>query len=180
MASKDWKLVHEVFTAALRRDPEERDGFLDHSCTGRLWLRAEVGSLLAAHARAGDFSEAPSPASATRSIGDNQPHAVPAVHVKADPQVIDPVNDPVDERNREFQLFAGSFCASGPPPEGSRPSKARIRAIANREFFPSAKGHNSRVTRFSWSSRRRIACCKFSLPAHLLHLHQESGQIAWF
>lgn len=58
VTSKDRKLVHEVFTAARRRDPEERDGFLDHRCTGKSWLRAEVASLLATHARAGGFSGA--------------------------------------------------------------------------------------------------------------------------
>ena len=46
--------VQAILRAALQRDREERDAFLDDACAGRPWLRAEVASLLAAHHSASD------------------------------------------------------------------------------------------------------------------------------
>jgi hypothetical protein len=45
---EEWKRVRALVDAALQRDPEERDGFLDEACAGRLSLRAAVASLLRA------------------------------------------------------------------------------------------------------------------------------------
>ena len=59
MASEEWKQVRLVFDAALQRDPEEREAFLDEACAGNPRLRSEVASLLDAHDRAGDFMEPP-------------------------------------------------------------------------------------------------------------------------
>jgi len=42
--------VKALAEAALQRDPEERDAFLDAACAGRPDLRAKVAALLAAHA----------------------------------------------------------------------------------------------------------------------------------
>src|SRR5262245_33317770 len=45
----DRQRVQALAEAALRRDPEERDRFLDEACAGRPELRAAVASLLEAH-----------------------------------------------------------------------------------------------------------------------------------
>lgn len=59
MRSEEWRQVRVVFDAALKRDPEEREAFLDEACAGNPRLRSEVASLLDAHDRAGDFMEPP-------------------------------------------------------------------------------------------------------------------------
>jgi len=46
----DVRRVKALAEAALQRDPEERDAFLDAACAGRPDLRAEAAALLAAHA----------------------------------------------------------------------------------------------------------------------------------
>jgi serine/threonine protein kinase len=61
-----------VFADALRRDPEERDMFIDQACAGKPWLRAEVAALLDAHVRAGDFIEAPPLEAAVRAAGSER------------------------------------------------------------------------------------------------------------
>jgi len=53
----DVKRVRQAYAAALDRDPEERDQYLDRACAGDPELRAKVAPLLARHS--GDFSEAP-------------------------------------------------------------------------------------------------------------------------
>ncbi len=54
---KDWPRIKEIFHSALARVPDERAGFLRDSCGENVALRAEVESLLAAHADAGAFVE---------------------------------------------------------------------------------------------------------------------------
>jgi hypothetical protein len=54
----DLKRVRQVYAAALDRDPEERDAYLDRACLGDPELRAKVAELIARHS--GDFNEAPS------------------------------------------------------------------------------------------------------------------------
>ena len=53
----DVKRVRQVYAAALDRDPEERDHYLDRACAGDPELRAKVAALIARHS--GDFNEAP-------------------------------------------------------------------------------------------------------------------------
>ncbi|MDH5197997.1 MAG: serine/threonine-protein kinase, partial [Gemmatimonadota bacterium] len=53
MTSPRWEDVQTLFAAALERPPAERDAFLDAACAGDAALRAEVASLLAAHATEG-------------------------------------------------------------------------------------------------------------------------------
>ena len=55
----EWDRVKQIFQAALDRAPEERTAYLREACGDDLNLRAEVDSLLAAHAEAGDFAERP-------------------------------------------------------------------------------------------------------------------------
>ena len=51
-----WPRIKEVVGAALEREPSERGAFLDRACANDGQLRAEVESLLAAHADAGVLS----------------------------------------------------------------------------------------------------------------------------
>ena len=51
--------VKDLLYEALALSPDERDAFLGRSCGGDSSLRAELESLLAAHAEAGDFGERP-------------------------------------------------------------------------------------------------------------------------
>ena len=49
---EQWQKVKEIVGAALDRQPRERTAFLDEACAHDGKLRAEVESLLAAHAEA--------------------------------------------------------------------------------------------------------------------------------
>jgi hypothetical protein len=51
----DLNRVGRVYAAALERDPEERNEYLDRACVGDPELRAKVADLIARHT--GDFSE---------------------------------------------------------------------------------------------------------------------------
>jgi len=59
MTPERWQRVNEVFHAALAREAHERAAFLAEACAGDPDLRAEVESLLAAHAQPGSFIDAP-------------------------------------------------------------------------------------------------------------------------
>ena len=52
-----WEKIKEIMGLALERDPSQRTAFLDEACSGDDTLRAEVESLLSAHAEAGYLSE---------------------------------------------------------------------------------------------------------------------------
>jgi serine/threonine protein kinase len=56
---EQWPKIKEIVGAALDRDPRDRSAFLDQACSQQAELRAEVESLLAAHADADDLSENP-------------------------------------------------------------------------------------------------------------------------
>ncbi len=56
-----WRRIKEIVGAALEREPAERAAYLDEACARDAALRAEVDSLLAAHAQPNAFSEAPWP-----------------------------------------------------------------------------------------------------------------------
>ncbi len=56
---EQWPKIKEIVGTALERDPAERDAFLDQACAQNAELRAEVESLLAAHAEAEGLSEHP-------------------------------------------------------------------------------------------------------------------------
>jgi eukaryotic-like serine/threonine-protein kinase len=59
MKPERWKQVDQILEAALEREPGERAAFLAEACGSDEVLRREVGSLLDAHARAGNFIEVP-------------------------------------------------------------------------------------------------------------------------
>jgi len=52
-----WEKIKEIVGSALERDPSQRAAFLDEACSGDDRLRAEVESLLSAHAEADYLSE---------------------------------------------------------------------------------------------------------------------------
>ena len=56
---EQWQRIKEIVGAALEREPVERGAFLDQVCAQDKELRAEVESLLAAPADAGELSENP-------------------------------------------------------------------------------------------------------------------------
>jgi hypothetical protein len=56
---EQWPKIKEIVGAALEREPKERGAFLDQACSQDRELRAEVESLLAAHADAVGLSENP-------------------------------------------------------------------------------------------------------------------------
>ena len=57
MDAKRWKIVKDLFSAAVGRRPGPRTAFLNEACAGDSALLADVRSLLVSHARAGDFIE---------------------------------------------------------------------------------------------------------------------------
>ena len=54
-----WPRIKEIVGAVLEREPDERSTFLDQACSQNPALRAEVESLLAAHADADTLSRLP-------------------------------------------------------------------------------------------------------------------------
>ena len=66
---QQWIKIKEIVGAALEREPRARESFLDEACAGDSGLRAEVESLLAAHADAGGLSESPWAATALADAG---------------------------------------------------------------------------------------------------------------
>jgi eukaryotic-like serine/threonine-protein kinase len=68
--TQQWERVKELFAAALECDPAVREEFLVRQCAGDTSLRAEVESLLSAHACSDDLSRGP--------VADLLPEAQPA------------------------------------------------------------------------------------------------------
>ena len=64
-----WRRIKEIVGAALEREPAERAAYLDEACARDAALRAEVDSLLAAHAEPNAFSEAPWPGRPSGAAG---------------------------------------------------------------------------------------------------------------
>ena len=69
---EQWRKIKEIVGSCLEREPEERGPFLDQACAQDRELRAEVESLLAAHADAGALSENPWATTATDAAGESQ------------------------------------------------------------------------------------------------------------
>src|SRR5690242_16358326 len=71
MNSERWRQIEELFHAALQRDPEDRQPFVEDACRGDLDLRLEVESMLAREQQAGSFLETPAlqnPASSSAEV----------------------------------------------------------------------------------------------------------------
>ncbi len=73
MANEKWEQVKEIFYAALRHAPEEREQFLNESCKGDDDLRREVESLLSSSLAAGSFMQNPAVGEVAEAIdGDTE------------------------------------------------------------------------------------------------------------
>src|SRR6476661_2998773 len=59
MTPERWRQITDVFHATLSRDTAERQPFLEEACGSDQALRVEVQAMLAAHAGAGSFGDAP-------------------------------------------------------------------------------------------------------------------------
>ena len=72
---EQWEKIKEIVGAALEREPSQRAAFLDQACSQNAALRAEVESLLSAHAQADGLSESAfttqfgDPAQVSKSLG---------------------------------------------------------------------------------------------------------------
>ena len=66
MPSEDSRRLRAIYAAAIDRDPEERDEYLNQACAGHPALRAKVAALLQAHSR--DFLEDASSPTRTTAI----------------------------------------------------------------------------------------------------------------
>lgn len=71
MANENWQKVREVFDAALRQIPEERQQFVGEVCGDDKLLLAEVESLLSSLDSAESFMETPAVAKVAEAIGGN-------------------------------------------------------------------------------------------------------------
>jgi eukaryotic-like serine/threonine-protein kinase len=67
-----WPKIKEIVGTALERDPAERGAFLDQACAQNAQLRAEVESLLAAHADADGLSEYPWTTTVADAAGESK------------------------------------------------------------------------------------------------------------
>jgi len=59
MAHENWQKVREVFDAALRQDPEDRQNYLNEACGDDKKLLTELESLLSSLAKSDEFLETP-------------------------------------------------------------------------------------------------------------------------
>ena len=71
--AKRWQRIEQIYYAALECEPGQRTAFLAEACAGDDELRREVGSLLAAHERAGNFIEAPPGKVTAEMLGEREP-----------------------------------------------------------------------------------------------------------
>src|SRR5438128_2875740 len=76
MRPEEWERCVEIFSAALRRQSEQRAAFIDHACAGDESLRREVMLLLCSHEESGDFISAPVFVSAPELLTDDDPDAL--------------------------------------------------------------------------------------------------------
>ena len=71
-----WPKIKEIVGAALEREPDKRNAFLDQVCSQNAALRAEVESLLAAHAQADPLFWSEHPKSSATSDAAGRPRAI--------------------------------------------------------------------------------------------------------
>jgi eukaryotic-like serine/threonine-protein kinase len=71
-APEQWPRIKEIVGAALERDPSKRPAFLDEVCSQDKELRAEVESLLFAHAEAGELSAPWAASTSAEVVGETK------------------------------------------------------------------------------------------------------------
>ena len=80
MDAKRWGQIKEIYGRALDLSREECESFLADACAGDADLRREVESLLAAHAEAGTFLQAPTiEVAAQEIVADEFTSTAPAI-----------------------------------------------------------------------------------------------------
>ena len=88
MDAKRWGQIKEIYDRALDLSRDEREGFLVEACCGDADLRREVDTLLAAHADAGTFLQAPAFEVAAQEIVADEFASTAAAKLPAAPQLI--------------------------------------------------------------------------------------------
>src|SRR5262245_9741368 len=88
MDAKRWEQIKEIYVRALDLSLEERESFLAEACAGDTDLRREVETLLAAHANAGTFLQAPAIKVAAKIIVADEFTSTVAAKLPAAPQLI--------------------------------------------------------------------------------------------
>src|SRR5262245_64795509 len=88
MDAKLWGQIKEIYDCALDLSHDERQIFLAEACAGDADLRHEVESLLAAHANAGTFLQAPAVKVAAQEIVADEFASTAAAKSPAAPQLI--------------------------------------------------------------------------------------------
>jgi eukaryotic-like serine/threonine-protein kinase len=88
MVAELWGQIKEIYDRALDLCDEGREDFLAEACAGDDELRREVESLLAAHANAGTFLQAPAVKVAAREIVADEFTSTVAAKLPAAPQLI--------------------------------------------------------------------------------------------
>src|SRR6185436_9024085 len=73
-----WSRVENIYHAALTREPQTRDAFLEQACGGDEEIRREVDSLLKFDERAGSFIERPAVEVAARAMAEDESPATAA------------------------------------------------------------------------------------------------------
>lgn len=73
---EQWSRIKEIVGDALEREPEKRNAFLDQACSQNTALRAEVESLLAAHAEADPVLFSEHPKSIATSDAEGWPRSI--------------------------------------------------------------------------------------------------------
>ena len=69
MDQEGWRRVKGIFHAALEREPEARQAFLEGACGGDTDLRRQVELLLAKEQEVGSFLETPANVTVTQAAG---------------------------------------------------------------------------------------------------------------
>ena len=71
MEADRWEQIERLYHAALEREPEAREAFLDEACAGDEALRREVAGLLACDIPSDNFIQSPAIEIAARTMADD-------------------------------------------------------------------------------------------------------------
>ena len=89
MTPERWHQITAIFHAALARAPADRSAFVAATCNDDHGLRTDVERMLAAHAQAGSFGDAPAFATAAMPSSDASPNLVALLGTRLGPYEID-------------------------------------------------------------------------------------------
>src|SRR5262245_4774801 len=72
MTPERWQKVNNLFHSALKRDPADREAFLEEACRGDSSLRSEIESLISSHDNSDGLVEAYPIEAAVGLLGEDQ------------------------------------------------------------------------------------------------------------